>query len=216
MKVLVIGGGQTGYEISRILMKHDIYVYMIEKDEKTCAQLSEGLSSHIICGDAKDPQVLESAGIKSADVVIAVTENQSTNILIGCLAKIYKVKRILVRVRDPIYIESCKKLGLTEIIDPALITAQYLMAYLRGLELVEVINKIISFADVISIKISKDSKYFHKHINEISFPKGTHILVIVRENKVVLPESNIVVQENDKIILLHKKTLKESISKFFL
>lgn len=149
------------------------------------------------------------------DVLIAVTNDQATNVLVGTLAKNYEIKRILVRVRDPSYIEVCKKIGIEEIIEPAVISAQYIMAHLRGLELVNTIEKIIKVADVITTNITKESKYHHKRISEIIFPRGSHIIAIIRENEIKIPETNLKLREHDKIVLIHKKTLKESLTKFF-
>ncbi len=217
MKVLIIGGGSTGFELAQLLIKHDIHVYILEHNEKICEELSEQLQTvKIFCGDAKVPHVLESSGIKEADVVIAVTDDQATNILVGNLAKVYNVKRIIVRVRDPPFKEACRKLGIEEIIDPANITAHYILAHLRGFELVELIEKIIQDADVVTITITKDSKYYHKHVNEIKFPSGNHLIAIFRGDKVEIPENNVKLYENDKLIFIHKKTLKESLTKFLI
>lgn len=213
MKVLIIGGGNTGFEIAKLLLKHDIHVNIIELKQQTCESLSEQLSTQIICGDAKIPHVLEAAGINEVDVVIVVTNDQATNILVGSLAKVYNTKRILVKARDPSYIEACKKLGIEEIIDPAVLTAQYIMAHLRGFDLVETIEKIIDSADVITLEVTKDSEYYHKRIKDLSFPNGNHLIAILREKAIEIPENTVKLQENDKLIFLHKKTLKESLAK---
>jgi trk system potassium uptake protein TrkA len=216
MHVLIVGGGTTGYELARLLIRHEMRVHIVETKEKICEEISELLpNTKIFCGDAKIPHVLEAAGIKEADVVIAVTDDQATNILVGNLAKVYDVKRVLVRVRDPPFQEACRKLGVDEIIDPAIITAQHIMAHLRGFELVELIEKLVEGADVIARDVLKDSEYYHKHINDIKFPVATHLIAIFRGDKVEIPESNMKLRENDKLIFIHKKTLKESIAEFF-
>ena len=215
LKVLIVGGGTTGFELAKLLLTHDVHVNILEANKQTCEEISDQLSAQIFCGDAKIPHVLESAGIGTTDVIIAVTESEATNVLVGSLAKIYNIKRILVRVRDPAYIEACEKLGINEIIDPATLTAQYILAHLRGLELVEIIEKIINSADVISFDVTKDSKYHNKHLNEIPIPNGNHLFVIIRGNTVIIPEQTTKLHENDKLIFMHKKSLKESISKFF-
>ncbi|MHA1360320.1 MAG: potassium channel family protein [Candidatus Helarchaeota archaeon] len=189
MNVLIIGGGTTGYELAQLLIKHDIQVHILECVEKTCEEISELLpNAKIFCGDAKMPHVLEASGIKKMDVVIAVTDDQSTNILVGNLARVYNVKRILIRVRDPSYKEACKKLGIEEIIDTAIITARHIMAHLRGFELVELIEKFIEGADVFVIKIEKDSEYYHKRMDTIKFPDETHLIAVFRDEKVEIPD----------------------------
>ncbi|MHA1267631.1 MAG: potassium channel family protein [Candidatus Helarchaeota archaeon] len=215
MNVLVIGGGMTGFETARILRKHNIDVKIIEIKEKTCENISERLPNvKIFCGDARIPDVLEASGIKESEVLIAVTDDQATNVLIGNLAKIYGVKRILVRVREPQFKEACKKMGIEELIDPAEIVAQYIMAHLRGFELVKLIEQIITYADVMAIKVSKDSPYLNKHIRDIKFPKNNHLIAIFRREKVEIPEHNIKLQEHDVLFFLHLKSLKDSITEF--
>jgi trk/ktr system potassium uptake protein len=214
LKVLIIGGGTTGYELGKLLLQHDIHVHILEQDKHVCEVLSEQIPAEVFCGDAQLPHHLEEAGIQEVDVVVAVTNNEATNLLIATLAKVYKVNRILVFVRDPAFIEVCQKIGITEIIDTAHITAQYILAHLRGFELVQIIEKIIQHADVISLLIDQNSQYCNEHIKDISFPNGNHLFVIIRDNAVEIPESNTKLQEGDKLIFIHKKTLKESLAKF--
>jgi trk system potassium uptake protein TrkA len=68
MNVLIIGGGTTGFELAKLLLTHDIHVTILERNTRTCEELSEQLNAPIFCGDAKVPHVLESAKIGSADV----------------------------------------------------------------------------------------------------------------------------------------------------
>jgi trk system potassium uptake protein TrkA len=214
LKVLIVGGGTTGFELAKLLLEHDIHVHLLEQDKHVCEVLSEQIPAEVFCGDAKVPHHLEEAGIKDVDVVIVVTNNEATNLLIATLANVYKVNRVLVFVRDPNYIEVCQKIGITEIIDTAHISAQYILAHLRGFELVQIIEKIIQNADVISLDIDKDSPHCNEHIKNINFPSGDHLIAILRDNSIEIPESNTKLQEADKLIFIHKKTLKESLAKF--
>ncbi|NWG75464.1 MAG: Trk system potassium transporter TrkA [Rubrivivax sp.] len=84
MRVLILGGGQVGALIARRLTRENNEVALVEINEDRCRELEEALDVKVICGNARSIDTLRSAGLDDAEMLIAVTESDETNIL-GCL-----------------------------------------------------------------------------------------------------------------------------------
>lgn len=104
MRIVIIGAGQVGSFLARNLSsEHDIVI--IEKDRETAERLKESHDALVLEGDGDSPAVLEEAGIRKADVLLAVSGDDKTNILAATLAAALGVRKIILRVRDHSYVQ---------------------------------------------------------------------------------------------------------------
>jgi len=103
MKAIIVGGGQVGAYIANLLIKNNYTVRMIENRENVIAKLRRDFPSEaIIHGNGTDPTILESAGIAKADVLIAVTGADETNLVASTISKFeFNVPRVIARVNNP-------------------------------------------------------------------------------------------------------------------
>lgn len=115
MYVLIAGGGTMGREIAKALPEHEIVI--IDKDKDICDRNCKELNAVVINGDCTRLHVLNEAGFNKAGAVIAVTNRDETNLLIALYAKKRK-KHVIVRVKEPEYIQLFEELGIKDIITP--------------------------------------------------------------------------------------------------
>src|SRR5512141_3252121 len=103
MNVLIAGGGRTGAQLATLLISQGYKVRMIENRGPLLARLHQELATEVISeGNPIDPSVLEQAGIREANVVAAVTSDDSTNLCLCFLAKtMFDVPRRIARVNNP-------------------------------------------------------------------------------------------------------------------
>lgn len=103
MKVLIVGGGQVGSNLAKMLSSEGHLVTLIEVDRAKCAQLGERVGDvRIMCGDGDEPYLLEEADIRSAEAVIAATGDDEDNLVVCLLAKYeYGVAHTMARVNNP-------------------------------------------------------------------------------------------------------------------
>ena len=103
MKVIIIGGGQTGAHIAGILLANKCEVTVIENRENIIQKLKKDIpEKNILFGNGTDPNVLEQAGIAKADVVAAVTGADDTNLVAATIARFeFDVPRVIARVNNP-------------------------------------------------------------------------------------------------------------------
>jgi trk system potassium uptake protein TrkA len=103
MLVIVVGGGRTGSHLATLLHSQGHQVRLVEHRKPTLTRLHRELPTEIIVeGEGTDPQTLESVGIKEAQVVAAVTDNDADNLVTASLARYhFNVKRVIARVNNP-------------------------------------------------------------------------------------------------------------------
>jgi trk system potassium uptake protein TrkA len=98
--IIIVGCGKTGKNLaSDLSQSHNVVV--IDRNRKALDSLGEDFNGRKILGDALNVEVLESAGVKEADMLILVTGNDNLNLVIGKVAqRMYKVKRIALQVYE--------------------------------------------------------------------------------------------------------------------
>src|SRR3989304_973197 len=102
MKVLIIGAGAVGFNIAEQLSKEGHDISVIDQNPQLVKKVSENLDVFVVVGNGTSPSVLESAGVREADMVLAVTTSDEVNIIVCILASQYgngkKIK--IARIRN--------------------------------------------------------------------------------------------------------------------
>jgi trk system potassium uptake protein TrkA len=102
MRVVVVGCGRVGSAVARQLSEAGWVVSVIDEREEALGRLGEEWAGEFHVGHGMDSQLLRRAGIEDADAVIATTDGDNTNIVIGQVAqKQFDVRTVVVRILDP-------------------------------------------------------------------------------------------------------------------
>ncbi len=115
MYILIVGGGVMGRELAKELAGNDIVI--IEKDIERSELSEHDIDGMLIKGDATRMDILEQAGIDDSDVILAITENDEVNLMIGMLG-VRKGKKVIVRVNNPDRIKLFKQAGIENAVTP--------------------------------------------------------------------------------------------------
>lgn len=100
--IIIIGCGRLGSNLANILSTSKKSVVIIDKDEKSFNRLDSNFSGFTIEADAVESQVLKDAKIDKADIFIAVTNDDNTNIMVSQIAKrIYNTPKVIARLIEP-------------------------------------------------------------------------------------------------------------------
>ena len=123
MQIVIVGAGTVGFDLAMHLQraKHD--VALVEKNATRCAEIREKLDILVVEGPGSSPVALMDAGLRGAQMVLAVTSNDEVNILVCTLAEQWGVDHRLARIRNPEFGDphsrvDLEKLGVTSVIDP--------------------------------------------------------------------------------------------------
>lgn len=114
--IIVVGCGRLGSTIASMLSEKNLNVTVLDIDQSNFRKLSASYGGLIKEGDGTDIDMLERVGIKNAAVLIATTNNDDVNIMIGQIAKvIYKVDEVITRIYDNSKKITCKNMDIKTI-----------------------------------------------------------------------------------------------------
>lgn len=124
MKIVILGCGRVGSTLATMLDRAGHTISVIDYSSEAFQRLSPDFSGTTIVGNGVDEEILVRAGIKEADAFVAVTNGDNRNIMASQIAKeIFKVKKVMCRIYDPIREETYHELGL-ETVSPTKVGAQ--------------------------------------------------------------------------------------------
>ncbi|MEA5095641.1 MAG: NAD-binding protein [Sedimentibacter saalensis] len=113
---VIAGCGEFGSKIAVLLQKKNMNVHIIDIDENSFSNLSPEFDGFTITGDAADIDLLEFAGAGKASIIIAATNDDNTNIMIGQMSKhLYKADEVVVRIYDSAKKFLCADMDITSI-----------------------------------------------------------------------------------------------------
>lgn len=209
--VMIAGGGRTAYYLTKIIGKLNISVKIIEISGKKCQKLSEDLPhAMIIEGDGTDREVLEAENMEDVDAFITMTGRDEENLITAMYAVeqgVDKVIAMTTRVNLPTIIN---KLGLDSVVSPKLVTASYIIGYVRGMQnsqggIVESLYKIVNGkAEIISFLADSTARVLNIPLRELKLKKEVLIACIQHGSSIIVPHGNEQIQEGDKVLVVTK------------
>ena len=205
MKIVIAGIGKFGDYLTRQLAKENNEITVIDINFNGKEALINNEDINNIEGNALDVKILEEAGVQNSDLLIASMKEDSENVMCALLARKLGVKNTIARIRRPEYIDSLnmikEPLGLSMIISPKQLTANQIAQTLSIPSAIETTSFFKGRIYVISLKLKEDSKYIGQSIKEISQKLNGNIIVcaIEREDKIVIPNGETIIQAEDKI-----------------
>ena len=167
----------------------------------------------VLHADASHQDVLIEEGIDSADVYLALTNNDEANIMSSLLAKRLGAGRVMTLITNPAYVDLVQGGEIDIAISPQLATIGSLLTHIRRGDIVNVHSLRRGAAEAIEVIAHGDkstSKVVGKAIDKIDLPAGTTIGAIVREDKVLIAHDDIVIETDDHVILFLVDKRKKS------
>lgn len=144
MKVLIVGLGEEGSHLTRLLTQRGHDVAAIDPDPERCRSEQEHFDGMVLQGNGADPALLRSVGIQGMDLVCAVTGSDETNLVIAQIAKKLGAKKVIARLRDPRWSQNgevtAADFGVDVAIHPEWETAQEIVRLLRRAAASEVVE----------------------------------------------------------------------------
>lgn len=122
--IIIVGSGKLGSHIANEYSLNDDNVVLVDQDENILKIINAKFGGKTILGNATDINTLIKAGIETADVVIAATNNDNINIFVALVAKeIFKIKNVISRLYDATLAAAYNKLNITTVC-PSVLSAQ--------------------------------------------------------------------------------------------
>jgi len=217
MNIVILGAGDTGRYLANHLSNKNHSIKLIDKSESVVGSLNDVLDVGTICGDGAQASVLGDGGVATADLFIALTDNQHVNLLAASIAKAMGSRKTIARVDVPIqadkktfdyqrhfsidYVFSSEQLVAFEIskyfLNPEASTSEQIG---RGRIKVQ------------QVEVSLECKLLKKPIQSLMLPQLVRVAVIHRGNSVIIPQGQDVLEPNDRVILFGEQTFVEELA----
>lgn len=202
MRILIAGGGKPLYFICRSLLAKGHEVVVVNRDHAECAALVQQFAATVVFGDASDPEVLEEAGVRTADAVLAITPADQDNLVVCQLAgKRYGVPRTVGLANDPDNAAVFRQLGIgsactTELIGN-LVEQRVLAADVQNL--LPAVEGKVNLTEVV---LREDCPAVGLSLRDLCLPAGALVAVLVRGDEVLVPRGDTCLAAGDRAVVV--------------
>ncbi len=215
MRAIIIGAGKVGYSIAQMLVKEEHDVIIIEKNEERRKVIQDHLDVQTIQGNGASVQILEEAGVRDADMVVAVTESDELNIIACIIAKQYGITKTVARVRNPEYVgaeqASNSYLGIDLIINPERVTALQISKIIDVPESVNVEYYAEGKVQLLELVVSDKFHLVNKKLKDFNIKHPFLIAAVLRKNQIIIPTGDTTILAGDLIFVLAKTNDMEKV-----
>jgi trk system potassium uptake protein TrkA len=189
---------------------------IIESDAERAAIVASILSGTVVLhGDVLDPEILEEANVSATDTVVAITDDDETNILSSLLAKRHGAKRAITLLNKGTYEPLITTLGIDVIVSPRNITASTILQHVRRGHIYSVHTLREGFGELIEAEALETSSLVGAPLREVKLPAGVMIGAVVRNGKVISPRGSTVIQDKDRVVLFAASEAVRKVEKLF-
>ncbi|MEH6502545.1 MAG: Trk system potassium transporter TrkA [Cycloclasticus sp.] len=226
MRIIILGAGRVGFTVASNLSCEDIDITLIDTDQAAVDAACERLDVSAICGNVCHPTVLESAGIKHADIIIAVTDSDETNMMACQIAHhLFQVPQKIARVRAQSYLDvqdqlfNASAIPIDIIINPE----NEIVSFIKNLILHPGAQQVLSFAnDIISLvetKCNRDSPLIGQSLQDLTNTLNglyARITTLYRKGEFIIPSYKTVIEKGDRLFFIApSKDIKKVLSILF-
>ena len=201
MYVVVIGGGNVGYYLTKELLAAGHEVVVIEEEPARARQIADELGSIVIANDGCEGRYQAEAGMGRADVVAAVTGDDAVNLAASQVAKMrFNVPRSIARVNDPKNEKLFRQLAIDETVSPT-------RSILGVIEHEIPIHDLLHLAElgggevqIVEAQLDVDSPVIGRELRDLPMPEGSTIAVLIRDDRPQSPRSDTKLRPGDKLL----------------
>ena len=203
-RVVIVGGGNVGLAVAQELEQRAdrVRVKIIERDRSRAEIAADSLNRTIVLnGDGLDSGLLSEANVETADAVLAVTDDDKTNMLAAVRAKAMGCSMTICLVNDPTLSPLMAPLGIDAYINPRATTVSSILRHIRHGRVKGVYSIGDAEAELIEAQVLGTSPIAGQRIRDIAFPEGVLLGAVVKEGKLVKPNGSLRIDEGDLIAI---------------
>lgn len=218
MYIIIIGAGATGLYIASLLSREGQEITMVEQSGEVVENVRRELDVGVILGNAATPRVLRQAEVQRADLVVATTDSDETNMIACFMARELGANKTVARVRNPEYsgyfvvgakspyaprrVVRPRNLGIDLFVNPEIEAANGIVGILSSLY----VTPVEEFADgrvqVREFKVEEAAAVADKPLSDITFPRPCVVVVVARPEGIKVPGNDEIIREGDHVYLL--------------
>lgn len=215
MYIIIVGGGRTGYYLTKTLLGQGHEIALIERDETRCERFREEFGDIVVQGEC-DPELLEGAGARRADVLIAVTGTDETNLVVALTAKeLLLIPRVIAKVFDPKNQEVFNRLGVELIVSSTDIICHLIEQEAIVKEVVPLLSLKKGELELAEIHVEPDSPVIGMRVGDLNLPPASGLVSLIRGEDIIFPRGETTFLPYDIVLALTSIKDVESLKKVF-
>ena len=211
MKILILGAGQVGASVASTLAREDDDITLVDTDISNLSKLQDHYDIRTIQGQASHPDVLARAGAADADLVLAVTNSDETN-MVACQIchTLYNTPTKIARIRAPEYLAkpelfNNEAIAIDVLISPEQLVTNYIQRLVSHPNALQVLDFAEGLVQLVAVKafhggplVGHPLREMRKHIPKTE----TRVAAIFRNGRAIAPEANTVIETDDEVFFI--------------
>jgi trk system potassium uptake protein TrkA len=211
MKIVILGAGQVGASVAEALSSEANDITIVDQNRDALTDLADRLDVRTLVGNAAYPSILQQAGIGEADMLVAVTQSDQTNLVACKIARsLFNVTTRIARLRSPDFLDPVLLSNENFAVDYAICPEQDITDYIvkliefpEALQVLEFAGGRVALVGVRAYQggllVGQPIRAMREHL-----PKGVdaRVAAIFREHQPIDPDGNTVVEPGDEVFVL--------------
>ncbi len=217
-RVIIVGGGNIGLCLALLLesAQPSTATKLIERDRDRAEYVAQRVArSMVLHGDALDPEILEEANVRKTEMVIALTDDDETNILVSLLAKRYGCERTIALVNKQSYAPLIGFLDIDVVVNPRAITVSTILQHVRRGRIRAVHSIGDSFGEILEVEALETSGIVGMPIRDLKLPPGAIVGAILRDGEVLIPRGGSTIKPQDRVVLFAMGAAVKKVERMF-
>jgi trk system potassium uptake protein TrkA len=213
MFVLIVGGGNTGSYLAKMLLEGGHTIRVVEERPGILEKLSAEIKAEsIVAGDGSSPITLEAAGIRKANVLAAVTGSDETNLVITSLGKFeFAVPRVIARVNNPknAWLFT-REMGVDVALNQAEILGRLIAEEMSLGDMMTLLKLRRGEFSLVEEKVYPTAPAANKALRDLNLPAECTVVALIRNHEMLIPRGDTVLMPADEVLaLVHASQLKQ-------
>jgi trk system potassium uptake protein TrkA len=218
MFVLIAGGGRTGTYLATVLVTQGRKVRLIENRRDVLARIHRELPTEVIYeGNPTDPQVLEQAGIRNAQAMVAAMTNDADNLAVCYLAREqYKVPRTIARINNPrtAWLFD-KKFHVDVAVNQAAIMSSLIEEEMSWGDMMTLLKIRRGQYSLVEEKIPEGARAVGVAIKDLGLPNECVLAAIIRKGQIMIPRGITQMEVGDEVLAVVGPEAAEQLAALF-
>jgi len=200
--IVIIGGGEVGYYLARVLLGEGHEVLILESENRRTSLITEELGDVVVRGDGCEARTLEEVGTGRADMLIAVTGDDEDNLVACQVAKHrFHVRKTIARIKNPMHEPLFEMLGVDATVCSTKLILAHIGQELPSHPIIPLLRLRGQGLEVMEVKIPAGSKMVGKKLSSIQLPPKSLISLVIGKTKgPQIPSADTAIEAEDEIV----------------
>ena len=203
-RIMILGGGEIGYQTARMLEQRGLQPCLVEKDPDRARTLAQELPDTLVLqNDATDPKFLKREGVADADLVVSALTPDERNLLTSTLSRDLGADRVLSVVHRNVYESVFTSSGIDTTVNPRREVIEEILRHtrVRGVEKITFVER--DRGEVVEVKLTAESPLVGRPLQDAvqDVPHNFVLGAVVREGEALIPRGKTVLEPRDHLVM---------------